>query len=231
MTMQLPQQPVAQVQMPTLAIVAWMTSEIFAIAIAIGGAWWLDPPDSHWRPLILLAIGLILYLVMIFLILRLLISRLQRMPDGPVPRSGSLKILYEWYRLLACYHQWPLLVSNVLPVPVRTLVARWSGMRLGKGTLMGGRAMDVHWISCGRNCVIGLDALFSGHLLQPDGEHVARIVIGDNVLIGACAKILPGVHIGNGAVVTIGSMVRGGTTIPPGETWGGVPARRLKSAE
>lgn len=51
------------------------------------------------------------------------------------------------------------------------------------------------------------------------------VVIEDDVWIGAGCTILDGASIGRGAIIAAGSVVR--DVVPPGEIWGGVPARRL----
>lgn len=55
----------------------------------------------------------------------------------------------------------------------------------------------------------------------------AGISIGDGVWIGANVTILPGVVIGEGAVVGAGSLVL--HSIPPNELHAGNPAKHLKS--
>lgn len=57
-------------------------------------------------------------------------------------------------------------------------------------------------------------------------EH-APTMIGARVSICANAVVLMGCRIRDGAVVGAGAVVLEGTVIPTGETWGGVPARRL----
>jgi len=52
------------------------------------------------------------------------------------------------------------------------------------------------------------------------------VVIGKNVWIGCHVTILPGVRIGDHAVIGAGSVVT--KSIPSSQTWGGVPARLLK---
>jgi len=71
---------------------------------------------------------------------------------------------------------------------------------------------------------------------NPAGEHIGLtesgvtmrgIHIGDDVWIGAGARILDGVHIGSRAIVGAGSVVT--RSIESGATVAGVPARPLKS--
>lgn len=53
------------------------------------------------------------------------------------------------------------------------------------------------------------------------------IIIDDDVWIGANVSIVSGVHIGRGAVIAAGAVVK--EDVPAYEIWGGVPARKLKN--
>lgn len=56
-----------------------------------------------------------------------------------------------------------------------------------------------------------------------------RIVVGDDAWIGASVTILPGVRIGEGAIVGAGSVVT--KDVPPGQIVAGVPARVIRSLD
>ena len=60
-------------------------------------------------------------------------------------------------------------------------------------------------------------------------ETRSGIDIGSNVWVGAGCVILPGAVIGDDAVIAAGSVVRG--TVPAGEIWGGVPARKIRTID
>lgn len=75
----------------------------------------------------------------------------------------------------------------------------------------------------------------ANHMIKPGepkfkvkwDETKSGIDIGSNVWVGAGCVLLPGTVIGDDSVIAAGSVVRG--TVPPGEIWGGVPAKKLKT--
>lgn len=88
-------------------------------------------------------------------------------------------------------------------------------------------------ISVGVDCMIApfVYIVDSNHGIKKDAPMNQQpndskpIVIGDDVWIGANAVILPGVSIGNGAVVAAGSVVK--NDIEPFHIVGGVPAKKI----
>jgi acetyltransferase-like isoleucine patch superfamily enzyme len=91
-------------------------------------------------------------------------------------------------------------------------------------------------ISIGDNALIGAYCyIISGNhrFSRPDlpvrmqGYEGEPITIGRNVWLGAHVIVLPGVTIGDNAVVGAGSVVT--NSMPEAEIWAGVPARRIRS--
>jgi acetyltransferase-like isoleucine patch superfamily enzyme len=65
------------------------------------------------------------------------------------------------------------------------------------------------------------------HLASPWDEERTGVDIGKNVWVAAGCILLPGCVIGDNSMIAAGSVVRG--TVPAGEVWGGVPARKIKT--
>jgi len=110
-------------------------------------------------------------------------------------------------------------------------------LEIGDGTGIGhGCAFVVgNRIRIGKNCTL------SGHVriadsnghstdtarrmagMPPPDDEVREVTIGDHVWIGVHSMIFPGVHIGDGAVIAGGSVVR--NHVPPYAVVAGNPAR------
>jgi len=139
-------------------------------------------------------------------------------------------------------HKWMVadrLVKMMTRSPFRSLVTenaffryffyRGMGMTFDSTLLLGPRAVIAEpWsLSVGKNVLIGADAVISGHKVEHQVVTLENVTIGDNVLIGTRAVILPGATIGNRVVIGANSVVQRGAVIPDGETWAGNPAQKL----
>lgn len=107
------------------------------------------------------------------------------------------------------------------------------GIRIGRRVFInaGCRFQDQGGVTIGDDCLIGHNAVFAtlNHDLDPRRRadlHPAPIVLGDNVWIGANVTILPGVTIGDDAVIGAASLVT--KDIPAGAVAVGAPARVVR---
>ncbi|WP_432352746.1 acyltransferase [Sporosarcina sp. A2] len=84
-------------------------------------------------------------------------------------------------------------------------------------------------IRIGNNTIIGFNSTILAHEYLIDEYRIGNVIIGDEVMIGANSTILPGVTIGNGAVISAASLVN--KDIPAGAFAGGNPVRIIYTAE
>lgn len=85
------------------------------------------------------------------------------------------------------------------------------------GAVIGGRAI------VGNNCHVGANAVLAG-VIEP--ASAVPVIVEDDVLIGANAVIIEGVHVGRGAVIGAGSVVL--NDVPENAVVAGNPARIIK---
>lgn len=86
--------------------------------------------------------------------------------------------------------------------------------------------MFPEMISVGSNTIIGYNTTILAHEYLIKEYRLGPVVIGNEVMIGANSTILPGITIGDGAIVAAGSLVH--KDVPPGAFVGGNPMRLIK---
>ncbi|MDQ7793523.1 MAG: acyltransferase [bacterium] len=122
-------------------------------------------------------------------------------------------------------------VARLVPsMRLKNTLYRATGMRVAPGVSVGLMAMfDVFFpelIAIGENSIVGYGALVLAHEFLIEEYRTGKVSIGRNVVIGANATVLPGVRIGDGTIVSAGSLVN--RDLPGGVLAGGVPARVIR---
>ncbi|MFC7371033.1 acyltransferase [Fictibacillus iocasae] len=106
-------------------------------------------------------------------------------------------------------------------------------MKVGEDTAFALMVMlDVMFperITVGRNTVIGYNTTILAHEYLVHEYRLGDVIIGDEVMIGANSTILPGVTIGDGAIVSAGTLVH--KDVPAGAFVGGSPMQIIYSKE
>nr|WP_214288106.1 DapH/DapD/GlmU-related protein [Bacillus subtilis] len=106
-------------------------------------------------------------------------------------------------------------------------------MKVGKQTSFALMVMpDIMFpekILVGTNTIIGYNTTILAHEYLIHEYRIGKVLIGDEVMIGANTTILPGVKIGDGAVVSAGTLVH--KDVPDGAFVGGNPMRIIYTKE
>ena len=95
-----------------------------------------------------------------------------------------------------------------------------AGTMIDMGAVLGGRA------TVGKHCHIGAGAVLAG-VIEP--ASATPVIVEDDVLIGANAVVIEGVHIGKNAVVAAGAVVI--EDVPANSVVAGCPARVIKEKD
>ncbi len=102
------------------------------------------------------------------------------------------------------------------------------GVHLGKQTALAGVIRDHPLIHCGDHATIGQNSVVTAHAITHDEIVLKPIKIGNNAVVGINCVVMPGVTLGDNAVLAPGAVALMDTHIPANELWGGTPARKLK---
>ncbi|MCA0758113.1 acyltransferase [Paenibacillus sp. N4] len=120
----------------------------------------------------------------------------------------------------------------VLPLK-NWIYRRILGMKVGKHTAFALMVMvDVFFperISVGHNSIIGYNTTILTHEYLIEEYRLGDVKIGSHVMIGANTTILPGVTIGDHAVVAAGSLVH--KDVPAYAFVGGNPMREIRRGD
>ncbi len=115
------------------------------------------------------------------------------------------------------------------PTPFNNFFYQMMGMKIGKDTHVNTTHIsDPSLIELGDRVTIGGSATIIAHMGARGFLIFARVKIEEGAVIGIKATIMSGVTVGAHARVLPNSVVMPNTNIPAGETWGGVPARKIE---
>jgi acetyltransferase-like isoleucine patch superfamily enzyme len=156
-------------------------------------------------------------------------KRLQRFPT----RKGNA--LQDWYKTrnpLRLFINFVVVYAmRFAPsLRVKNFFYRLLGARVGRGASIAlGALFDVFFpdlIEVGENATVGYNTVILAHEFLQKEWRKGPVKIGKNALVGANCVILPGVVIGDNAVVSSMSLVN--KDVPANAFYGGVPARKLR---
>ena len=100
-------------------------------------------------------------------------------------------------------------------------------VKIGQNTRIGFSVFIPEGVIIGDDCFIGPKVCFSNDMFPPSPKEKWKYtIVKDGAVLGANVSVLPGVTIGAGALVGMGSVVV--CDIPDNEVWVGNPAKFLR---
>lgn len=106
------------------------------------------------------------------------------------------------------------------------------GMQIGRHAFVNTEYIsDPQLIAIGDDAALGGSVRICAHFGGGGHLTVAPVVIGDRATLGLAVTIMGDVEVGAEATVLPNSVLLPGSRVGAGETWGGVPARRITREE
>ncbi len=211
----------ATVPLATLVGLRWLTwaAALAGLAREVGGFGWA-PQVSWW----LVAAG---WAVTVSPPGRLGLSvagarlLLRGVRPGSYPRGGSVHLRLWAAEALATACG----VGSLAAAPWVSYYARALGAKVGRDVDLHALPPVTGLLTLGPGSSVEPEVDLAGHWLDGDVLHLGRVRIGAGATVGRRSTLLGGARVGQGAQLAAGSAVAG--AVPPGEHWGGSPARRL----
>lgn len=213
-----------------------------AIGLAISPALWLVDRWMSWSatlpglwrwPATGIGIGVAFFvagfglLVVVSLANRLLPTRVRPFHGGYFALTSVPWALHNGLFYLARYTFLP----YVTLTPFGPWFLRAMGMKIGRRVFINTEFIsDPQLITLADDVVVGGSVHLFAHYGGGGHLTVAPVIIGARTTIGEKATVMGDVRIGADAKILPHSVVLPGTRIGDGETWGGVPARRVEDA-
>lgn len=148
--------------------------------------------------------------------------------EGDYPMDHSQFTLWKVQHVVAELGK--LALSLFFPVFARQAFYALFGARVGRQVAVAGKIVDPRLTELGDNCILGEGCIVTSHAMVRDRFILRRVRVGKGATVGVGSILMPGVSIGAGAILLPGSVLKVGTEVPAGETWGGIPAIRIKGA-
>ena len=187
-------------------------------------------PGAGW-----IELGLLFYACVVLLTLFVLkfLRTFYPLREG-IHSGGKSVTFYVWrlYGFLCLMNLHPVQTPGLLPDPVRALLLRAMGMKIGKGAVIGGVISDPHLTTVGDHAIIGAGSTLSAHAIIRTGPGFAlvigRIQVAGHALISTGAILSPGARVMDGAMVNPNSVVPMNACIGADELWSGAPAAKVR---
>lgn len=154
-----------------------------------------------------------------------------RYEPGVYDYTYKNKMAFRWIVVCALYTPIRKILETFPLGGIKNTYYRMLGMKIGKNTLVGGTIKDPCLTEIGDNVTMGEFAIIYGHIhnLEKAIILMERVKIGNNCIIGAGAIIMPGAVLEDDVKLAAGAVVTRSQILKKGKTYGGIPAKEIKS--
>ncbi|MFW9951172.1 MAG: acyltransferase [Candidatus Thorarchaeota archaeon] len=125
-----------------------------------------------------------------------IVNLIHKPKEGTFKRSINDKD-YLFWNLRNMIKKWPLYITTSNPFPwfKNRFTLRFFGVKIGKHCICDNSWISSEFVSIGNNVILGMNATLISFGIEQEYFIIKKIIIEDNVLIGAKCVLLPGTHI------------------------------------
>lgn len=159
-----------------------------------------------------------------------LVNRLIRPFLKPYRGPAYSVAVFGWYfhNILIYFVRYTFL-DWITPTPFNIFFYRQMGMKIGQRTEVNtSNISDAGLITLEDAVTVGGSVTIIAHYAKAGYLIISPVIVRKGATLGIRAIIMAGADIGEGATILPNSVVLPNTIVPAGETWAGVPAKKLE---
>jgi acetyltransferase-like isoleucine patch superfamily enzyme len=156
-----------------------------------------------------------------------LVNIFHRPREGKFEREKSNKD-YRYWSLRAVIKKWPCWVARQLSIaPLEIIVLKVFGVRIGKGVSLHEGWVDTEFIDIGDNCRLGQGSLIMSSIITHDYLIIRKVVLKNNIIIGAHSVIFPGTKIDSNTILDSNSTTKVNQHLRGDSIYRGSPSQKV----
>jgi len=146
---------------------------------------------------VIILIYLLQFSATLISVLILTIIKLVFFPKEGIFKRDMKDKNYTYWNMRNIIKKWPLFISASNPLPwfKNRFTLRFFGVKIGKKGIHDNCWISSEFVSIGKNVIIGMNTTLLSFGIEQDKLILKKIIVEDNVLIGAKCVLLPGTHI------------------------------------
>ncbi len=140
---------------------------------------------------------------------------------------------YLFWNLRNIVKKWPLYVIASHPFPwfKNRFTLRFFGVKIGKKCICDNGWISSEFVSIGRNTILGMGSTVLSFGIEQDKFILRKIIVGEDVLIGAKCVLMPGTVVERGAKLSAHSYTKYDAVLEKNGIYKGHPAKTIKGSE
>ncbi len=170
---------------------------------------------------------LIISSIVVAKIFLIFVNVIHKPKEGVFNRHKSDKD-YCYWSLRAVVKKWPCWLARQLNLPIlETLVFKILGIKTNNSNSLNEGWVDCEFIEFGRNVKIGQGSVIMSNILINDKLIIKKVIIKDNVIIGAHACVVPGTVIESNTILGANSGTIINQHLESNSIYNGSPAKKI----